>query len=131
MSKVPALAWINALCLAFANVPAIAAPNAGGGPGVCSGDQMSRVFKNFPRPSEICLVQGRAIFCTADGNWQCCKPDGTGCSASHPIGRVSVAPGVAGGLAPVGPNPNGAPTIPMPAPRTPTSGAKNSGVLPN
>jgi hypothetical protein len=123
--------WVAALLFSVVNASAISTPNSGGGPGACSNDQMSRVFKNFPRAAEICVIQGRAIFCTADGSWQCCKPDQTGCSASHPIGRVSVTLGVPGGLAPVAPNPSGAPTNPMPAPKTPTPGAKNSGVLPN
>jgi hypothetical protein len=128
-STVPA--WLATLLFLVVNGHAISAPNSGGGPGVCSNDQVSRVFKNFPRAAEVCVIQGRAIFCTADGNWQCCKPDRTGCSASHPIGRVSVTPGVPGGLAPAAPHPSGPQTDPVLAPKAPTTGAKNSGVLPN
>lgn len=114
------------LALASVSASASAAPITRG-LSVCSDDQIKRIFDGYRQAAEICLIQGRSIYCTADGRWQCCRDDRSGCS-----GSVSIPPASRVGATVI--QPNGANAIPpASAPiKPPAPGGKTpGGVLPN
>jgi hypothetical protein len=87
------VAFVSALIATALSDVAVAQPNKPVIPGqVCSSSELTRIGGAYPRAPEVCLTQGRAMFCAVDGTFKCCNQTTGACTSSQPISPAAAMP---------------------------------------